>query len=372
MRIFGGLLVTACLMGPVQALEFQNACKAGKQIVIGAVGDFLLHAAMQDKGYKSSGGYKALWPDVIPFMKAPHVMYGNLESPTAKGVALGGKKARDPGRKFDGKVYTGYPKFNAHPTVLKDIKASGVDIVSTANNHSMDRGPLGVERTIDALKDAKLAFTGTRKKKGQAFHTITTGGGFKIAWISCTRDTNGLADPKGQVNRCYGNGVSNTIRALKGSTDAVIVTPHWGVEYSLSTNGKQRSFARRWLDDGATAILGAHPHVPQPWEKYNTKDGREGFIIYSLGNFIAAQSAIEKKTSMLLYLGLSKAGGKTWVNGVRYLPLYMQHFPHKVVPTGYPGQRKKGHDASLAILSKMYGLERMVRSGERINTNFEC
>ena len=50
MRIFGGLLVTACLMGPVQALEFQNACKAGKQIVIGAVGDFLLHAAMQDKG----------------------------------------------------------------------------------------------------------------------------------------------------------------------------------------------------------------------------------------------------------------------------------------------------------------------------------
>ena len=78
MRIFGGLLVTACLMGPVQALEFQNACKAGKQIVIGAVGDFLLHAAMQDKGYKSSGGYKALWPDVIPFMKAPHVMYGNL------------------------------------------------------------------------------------------------------------------------------------------------------------------------------------------------------------------------------------------------------------------------------------------------------
>ena len=48
MRIFGGLLVTACLMGPVQALEFQNACKGGKQIVIGAVGDFLLHAAMQD------------------------------------------------------------------------------------------------------------------------------------------------------------------------------------------------------------------------------------------------------------------------------------------------------------------------------------
>jgi len=75
---------------------------------------------------------------------------------------------------------------------------------------------------------------------------------------------------------------------------------------------------------------------------------------------------------MLLYLGLSKAGGKTWVNGVRYLPLYMQHFPHKVVPTGYPGQRKKGHDASLAILSKMYGLERMVRSGQRIDTNFEC
>lgn len=372
MRVLGGVLLMACLAGPVQSLEFQNACKSGKKIVIGAVGDFLLHAAMQDKAYKSAGGYKALWPDVIPFMKAPAVMYGNLESPTAKGVAIGGKKAADPGRTFDRKVHSGFPKFNAHPSVLTDMKASGVDIVSTANNHSMDRGPLGVTRTIDALQKAKLNYSGTRKKAGQAFHAITTQGGFKIGWIACTRDTNGLPDPKNQVNRCYGNSVSKTIRALKGSTDAIIVTPHWGVEYSLTTNDRQRSFARRWLNDGATAILGAHPHVPQPWEKYTTKDGREGFIIYSLGNFIAAQTAIEKKTSMLLFLGLSKANGKTWVNGVRYLPLYMQHFPHKVVPTGYPGQRKKGHDASLAILSNMYGLERMVRSGERINTNFEC
>lgn len=372
MRLVSLVLLAGCLATSTQALQFEKACAAGDEITIGAVGDFLLHAAMQDKAYKSAGGFKALWPDIIPFFKAADVMYGNLESPTAEGVAIGGKKARDPGRRFDGKVYSGFPQFNAHPSVIKDMKASGIDIVSTANNHAMDRGPLGVTRTIEALKKAGMSFSGTRRRKKEAFHTITNKGGWKIAWISCTRDTNGLSDRKGQVSRCYNGSVSRLIKTLKASVDTVIITPHWGDEYTASENSRQRSYARKWLDAGAIAVLGAHPHVLQPWEKYKTRDGREGFIIYSLGNFIAAQTALARKTSMLLYLGLTRNGGKTWVNGVRYVPLYMQHFPHKVVPTGYPGQRKKGHSSSLGLLADMFGLERAVKPGQRIDTSFEC
>lgn len=365
-------LVTGLSATATNAVTFNRACEPGDEIVIGAVGDVLLHGALQATAYRSSSGFKTLWPSVTPYMKAADIMYANLESPTAPGVNKKGKNTSDPGPRYDDNVYSEFPKFNTHPSVLKDLKESGVDIVSTANNHSMDRGPLGVDRTIQQLENARLAYFGTRKSKKHPYHTITNSSGWTIGWIACTYSTNGLADPKNQTLKCFDGRVSSLIRSLKKTTDAVIVTPHWGTEYSLQPTGQQRSFARKWLNDGAVAVLGAHPHVPQPFEKITTNDGREGFVAYSLGNFIAAQSALPRKTSLLLYVGLTKRDGKAWVNGVRYLPLYMQHFPHKVVPTGFPGERSKGHPESLSILQSLIGKDRALKPRQRIDTNFEC
>ncbi|MEM6996971.1 MAG: CapA family protein, partial [Myxococcota bacterium] len=187
-------------------LAFDRACEPGqREITIAAVGDLLIHRELQRQAFASSQHFRALWSGVESLIAAADVSYANLEGPTAQGIDRWGKERKDPGMVFDNKVYSGYARFNYHPAIVTDLVASGFDIVSTANNHSLDRGPLGVDRTIDALNDAKLPFTGTRKQAGgkAPWHAVTDVQGIAIAWLACTLHTNYQADDFGQVLRCF-------------------------------------------------------------------------------------------------------------------------------------------------------------------------
>jgi hypothetical protein len=103
----------------------------------------------------------------------------------------------------------------------------------------------------------------------------------------------------------------------------VIVTPHWGDEYVANPNRKQRDLAKRFVDAGALLVIGSHPHVLQPWETITAADGRQGFVIYSLGNFVSGQTHLARRSSMLLYVGLTRSAQGVVVNGVSYVPLAM-------------------------------------------------
>lgn len=365
------LLFLVLLTNNALALRFDKACDSGDAIVIGAVGDVLLHGPLQKQGYKS--GFASLWKGLLPLMEDPDIMYANLEGPAAKGTSKSGKAVKDPGLVFDGSVYSGYPLFNYNPVIVRDLKNSGVDIVSTANNHAMDRTATGVRKTIEALDEYGLPYIGTRKSKNQDFFTVMENKNWKIGWIACAFDTNGIPDKEDLVLDCFDGRVSQLIHSLKKSVDAVIVTPHWGVEYQTSPNAQQKKYARQWIEDGAQAVIGSHPHVPQPWEKYTTKDGREGLILYSLGNFVSNQTSTAKQSSLLLYVGLSKNKGKTWVNGVRYIPLYMSRSGHyEAIASNFVKTPDASEKASLKFIKNMYGDERIVKSDEKIITNAEC
>src|SRR5262249_10247298 len=133
------------------------------------------------------------------------VTYANLEGPAAHGVNSGGKDVPDPGPVFDNYVYTSYPMFNYHPSIAQDLKTTGVDIVSTANNHAMDRGRLGADRTVEALDQAKLAYSGPHStpQPARPIFTFTEYDAFRLAWIACSWGTNGLPDPANQVLNCF-------------------------------------------------------------------------------------------------------------------------------------------------------------------------
>ncbi len=311
-------------------LKFSRACDPGKSMTIAAVGDVLLHGKLQQQAYARSTGFVSLWSGVKDLMERADLTYANLEGPTAAGVNSAGKDVADPGKRFDGVVYTSYPMFNYHPSLITDLIASGVDVVSTANNHSMDRRPLGVDRTVGAIDAAGLARTGTRAKGDTTspWYAVTEQGGLRLAWVACTYGTNGISDPYGQVLQCFSQAsvVEQHVRDLsaRSDIDAVIVTPHWGQEYQATPERAQTDLAHRFLNAGATVILGSHPHVLQPWEKFVTSDGRETFVIYSLGNFVSGQTHLPRRSTLLLYLGLTKfQDGSVGVNGVRYVPLHM-------------------------------------------------
>ena len=311
-------------------LEFKTACEEGQEVTIAAVGDLLIHGRLQRQALGHDEGFGSLWSGIKDLMAAADVTYANLEGPTAPGTNKFGRDTTDPGKSFDDNVYSSYPMFNYHPSLLTDLIDSGVDVVSTANNHSLDRRSLGADRTIEELERVGMPYTGTRRKgDDQApWHTVTNGGGCNLAWLARTYGPTGTPDPHKQVLMCFEDTdeIESIIQTLSAAPeiDAVIVTPHWGQEYKATPNGKQIDLAHRLLDAGATLILGSHPHVLQPWERYETRDGRQTFVIYSLGNFVSGQRHLPRRSTLLLYVSLRRLeDGSVTVSGARYVPLHM-------------------------------------------------
>lgn len=325
--------LSLCLISislPVSAedtLIFPNACTQGKQITIAAMGDLLLHRPLQLKAAQS--GYDSLWSKITPFLQSADIVYANLEGPIAPGINKNGKEVDDP-LKWDLNVYSDFPMFNYHPSLAQSLKTSGFTIVSTANNHTLDRYSIGIDKTIQTLDKAGIYHVGTRSKgTEQPWFKIVERQGFKIAWLACTEHTNGFDDKHHQVLHCNKTEdrqlILKTIQELKTQVDAIVISPHWGEEYHEYPNKSQTAFATQVLDAGATAVIGSHPHVLQPVKKYITKDNRATLISYSLGNFVSFQGSQRTRSTMILLLGLTKTTNGTIINGVRFVPLFMQN-----------------------------------------------
>ncbi len=338
-----------------EGISFSRACERGQNITISAVGDILLHETLQRRAVKENS-FAPLWEEVTPYFETSDYSYGNLESPAAEGTDKTGARVRDPGFVYDGKVYSSYPMFNYHPSIIRELKKSGLDILSTANNHSLDRQSRGIDQTLKEIEKEDIQLVGTRYKKDQKkdkledWYRVTDINGVKVAWIGCTfimnytkyREEKGAVDPYDQVMFCKSTKgqarIQQIISEQKKEVDAIIITPHWGDEYVNTPNAIQKEFGRKWIEMGATAVIGSHPHVLQPMEKVVTKDGREGFIIYSLGNFVSNQGGKEsecageksclakklaQRSSVTLFLGLTKNSSGTFINGVKALPMRM-------------------------------------------------
>ena len=96
----------------VAAFDRPEYCRNDQRISIAGVGDILLHARLQRRAFSSDKGYSVLWDKVDPWLKSADITYANLEGPTATGLAAGGRKVKDPGKKYDDRVYTTFPAFN--------------------------------------------------------------------------------------------------------------------------------------------------------------------------------------------------------------------------------------------------------------------
>ena len=363
-------------MPDAKGLRFARACAPGDTLTIAAVGDLLLHHELQIQAYAAPEGFLAVWGEVKDLLALADISYANLEGAVATGLNRKGEPVTDPGRVFDRVVYSSYPRFNYHASLLDDLIRSGVDVVSTANNHALDRESTGVDATIAALDRVGLAHTGTRTRGATGpWHAVTRAGGLNVAWLACTFSTNQIPDPDDQVLGCYApaGALEREVAALAAdpAIDAVIVTPHWGREYSDEPDRAQRKLARRLAEAGATAVIGSHPHVLQTWELLRTKDGREVPVVYSLGNFASHQPELPRRSSMILYLGLTRPpGAKAHVHGVRYVPLHVRQDGERYLVEAI--DRVGGPADSRALTVGVFGEAAVLAPGAPLATRPAC
>ncbi|WED43104.1 CapA family protein [Legionella cardiaca] len=316
-----------------------------------AVGDILVHMPLQKKGFKT--GFATLWLDVIPQLNQADITYGNLEGPAAGMITMCGNET-----KYHSLAYTAFPMFNYPPSLIGALKLSGFDILSTANNHSLDRWGIGIDKTIDALHTNAMAFTGTRLQNGKgAFFAETNAHGISIAWLACTKHTNDIADKHRQVLKCYRDKeeLLHLISELAKTHDAVIVTPHWGEEYHERYNKDQERLAKEFAEAGALAILGSHPHWVQPFAWLTMPAGKKVFVAYSLGNFISNQGKLPNRASGLLSLYLKKqTDGRVIIEKVNYQPTYMENRGNQLQLTLVKSKKHPAYQLLKRIIGEEY------------------
>ncbi|HEU0081018.1 MAG TPA: CapA family protein [Candidatus Paceibacterota bacterium] len=162
--------------------------------------------------------------------------------------------------------------FTFDPRLAPELRALGFDTVSLANNHAYDFGASGFASTRRYLGQAGIASFGSPSNDEN---------------LSIIRDVEGLNVAFVGYHEFYSPSVKpivERIASLRGLADFIIVYPHWGVEYEKGFTPGQQERAHAFIDAGADAVIGAHPHVIEPIEIYRGKP-----IFYSLGNFIFDQ-----------------------------------------------------------------------------------
>ncbi len=339
-------LAVACtpVSPPVSAVGSPGCGRAD----LAFAGDVLLHQVIQSDAAGRPDGFAPAFAPITSALSAATVTIVNLEGPAAQDIGPTNREEADPGTLFDTRIYSGFPRFNYHPSIAGVLRGAGVDVVQTANNHALDRGPVGVDRTLAALAGAGLNTTGTVPRGAAGpWHIVRPVSGHRIAFLACTYSTNGLADPASQALGCYGNAPSipTLIQSLAARPDigGVILLPHWGTEYSATPSARQRQLAQAAADAGAIAVVGAHPHVPQPLDVLVAQDGRQVPVAWSLGNLISSQWRLEQRTGAILYLDLGRdAGGRLIAGSPRLLPTRVERsvaqgvavYPALAVPQG--------------------------------------
>jgi poly-gamma-glutamate synthesis protein (capsule biosynthesis protein) len=299
----GAVLLAVAAIGAVLLAGFYASRSAAAvvpyphelaQVSFAVAGDVIPHGAVRAAAAAAgdgAAGWGALFANVADVFQHADFGFVNLETPVAPEHSRGT-------REFF---------FDAPVALVDALKASGIKIVSTANNHMMDQGWAGFAETREHLRERGMLFAGTGDTAQQSWQpVITEANGIKVGWLGMTRWLNGNRNPDkddqphvnffpypGESKGAPGMdeaGVLDAIQKARGQCDFLVVSIHWGTEYAPAPRPEDMETAHRMLDAGAAVIVGHHPHVLQPVETYRTADGRDTVIFYSLGNFLSNQS----------------------------------------------------------------------------------
>jgi poly-gamma-glutamate synthesis protein (capsule biosynthesis protein) len=273
---------------PQKVQSPQEKVVLAPSITISAVGDIMAHQANLNNAYNPKTrayDFSGFFEYVTPHLTKSDLTIGNFETVTA-GSSSG---------------YTSFPKFNTPDAILTALSNAGFDILSTANNHCLDRGINGLTRTIKKITENKIVNVGSSVDGNNKYITKEING-IKLSILSYSYAFNGNdASLNSKQKSTYLSPINETqikkdIGAVKAQgTDAVIVIIHWGTEYQRTPNTSQTSLSKKMLTWGADIILGSHPHVIQKSEIVKM-NGKNKFIIYSMGNFISGYRRVDKDT----------------------------------------------------------------------------
>ena len=293
---------------------------------ISAVGDLMVRRKLD----RNNAAH--LYDDIEEELFGADIVFGNLETPV---------NMRDGSRAF--------PRYNlsteAADMYLRVGSKKRFNIVSTANNHLLDQGEEGLAATLDYLDRVGIAHVGSShsERERDSEFPIIEANGVNVAFLAYTFSTNGRPVPEGReyevnlipFNTMKGEPDISMIErhiqtARERGADIVAVSMHWGVENEVYPPRRIIDLGHRVAEAGADIILGHHPHILNPMEKYIPTGSRgnvpEVPIIYSMGNFIPDAKSMQNQTGLIINIEIAKGfgngGESVWINDVNCTPVW--------------------------------------------------
>lgn len=282
-----------------------------------AVGDNLIHGSIYLQGQRRASGtdkqydFTYLYADMTDFLARYDVNCINQETLISDEIAP-----------------STYPCFCSPGEIGRAAYAAGWRVFTMSNNHIYDQGAAGIASTLrfwQSMPEDVLT-TGLVQDDKLTEIPMQTVNGIKIAYLAYTEFTNGIPTPADAPARVIYTSEADIMRQqielASQSADVVVVSVHWGVEDSHTVTDGQRTLAAQLGEWGADVILGSHPHVIQTLEELTNPDGRSTLCIYSLGNFVSAQSRPDEMIGSALTFDIVKnESGETSIQEIRVHPV---------------------------------------------------
>ncbi len=311
---------------------FQLSAQDTSRVTMLFAGDIMGHGPQINAAWDSANktwDYTPVFQFVKPTIEKADIAIGNLE------VTLAGPP------------YLGYPQFSSPDMLAIACKDAGFDVLATANNHCVDRGRLGLERTIKILDSLNIKYTGTFYNKAHrdtTYPLVLKKNEMSISLLNYTYGTNGIPVPEGNiVNLIDKIQISQDIqKADSQNTDITIPYIHWGIEYERQANATQKDLAKFLIHEGCGAVIGSHPHVVQPIELIR-KESSDTLnilpVVYSLGNFVSNQRDRYKDGGIMVQFTINKTATKTFITNFKYIPYWVYKgvlngkYQYYIIPT---------------------------------------
>lgn len=328
-----GIFVIFCLLftGCTKEKSKKEPKKeSNNEVSFVAVGDNLVHervyqvADLQDG--KEDGVYDFLpnYKNIQSYIKNADLSYINQET------LIGG----------DDLGISGYPSFNTPEQMAEVLHTLGFDIVNGASNHTLDKGYQAIKNSIDIFDQyPDITYVGVNNSKEmQETIPVIKKNGIRFAILSYNEFNNNTNMPNDYcINMFDKEKIIQDVENAKEISDVILVSAHWGKEYSFEPTEFQKEYAQLFADLGVDIVIGTHSHTIQPVEWIEGEEGNKTLVAYSLGNFVHGMLEEETQLGGMLKLNFvkDKDSNDVEIKNVVFVPLvnYYTGNPNNIMET---------------------------------------
>lgn len=288
-----------------------------------AVGDIMFHIPQVKSAIVGENDYdfKPMFEHVKEYIQDADLALGNYETVTV-----------------EDRSYSGFPRFNSPIKTVEALKDAGFNILSTANNHSLDQGKTGIISTIEAINQYGLEHVGTNVDKDNK-PLIVDVEGIRVGVLSYTFGLNGLdsllspEELSYMVNLIDEKKIQQQIQLLEvNEVDIIVSYIHWGHEYHHEPSQYQKDLGNKLVEWGVNIVFGSHPHVVQKSEIVSI-NGKDNLVVYSMGNFISNQREITMgnpytEDGVMVRVNVQKnlELNETVITEIEYIPTWVHRY----------------------------------------------